>query len=634
MVLPQTITENYLYPTDKLGKNTRKSNSYFYKVLSYMIKKNPITDWLPTTLSEVKKRGWDYLDVIIVTGDAYVDHPAFGHAVIGRLIESLGYKVAILAQPNWQDDLRDFRKLGEPRLFFAVSAGACDSMINHYTANKRLRSDDAYTPGGKSGYRPDNATVTYSQILKKLYPDTPVVIGGIEASLRRFTHYDYWEDKLRPSILLDSGADLLIYGMGEKPLTELLKLLERNIPFKSLQTICQSSFLLDSKERLKPNKKWDTLTLSSYDECLDDKELFAKNFKTVEKELCGSNQRRMVEAIGDKVVVINPPYRDVTSKDIDKSFDLPYTRLPHPKYKKRGDIPAYEMIKYSINIHRGCFGGCSFCAIFAHQGKKVISRSEKSILTEVENVKSMPGFKGYLSDLGGPSANMYGMKGKDSEKCESCQRPSCLFPNVCKNLDTSHKRLLELYEKVRKTSGIKQVSVTSGIRYDLFLPPRDESHHKHNQYFRDIVKFHISGRLKIAPEHTSQGVLRYMRKSSFDLFKLFKSKFERLCEKEHKNYQIIPYFISSHPGSKISDMHNLMEETRSLGFKLEQVQDFTPTPLTLSTTIYYTGIDPYNLKPVYCAKSKNEKLNQRLFFFWYKPGNEAKIAKLINRDKS
>ena len=575
--------------------------------------------WLPTTNKEVDLLGWDEIDVIIFSGDAYVDHPSFGPAVIGRVIEDEGFRVAIVPQPNWQDDLRDFRKLGKPKYFFGVTAGNMDSMVNHYTAARRLRSDDAYTPGGKAGFRPDYPTIVYTKILKAIFPDIPVVIGGIEASMRRLTHYDYWKDKLEPSILQSSGADMLIYGMGEQSVRELLKLLLKGIPFSSLKTIPQTSVIMKQDEPLPVQKMWKDISLHPFEKCMKDKSLFAENFVMFEKESNKISSARMNEASGELKVIINPPFPPMKEEEADRSFDLPYMYLPHPRYNKKEDIPAYEMIKYSVNIHRGCFGGCSFCAIAAHQGKQIVSRSEKSIFNEIKKIIQLPDFKGYLSDLGGPSANMYMMKGKEMKLCQVCSRPSCIWPAVCKNLNTSHKELTELYRKVDRIEGIKKSFIGSGVRYDLLFPEwnknagRDEA-----EYLEELIKNHISGRLKVAPEHTAPHVLAYMRKVPFDLFRKLKKRFDNIRTKHDLKYEMIPYFISAHPGCTDADMKDLAADVKSLGIKPEQVQDFTPTPMTLSTLMYYTGFDPYSGKKVYVAKNIEEKRRQKEYFFWYK----------------
>jgi uncharacterized radical SAM protein YgiQ len=581
------------------------------------------TNFLPTTKKEAQSRGWGELDVILFSGDAYVDHPAFGPAVIGRIIESEGLRVAIVPQPNWKDDLRDFKKFGKPNLFFAVTSGCMDSMANHYTANKRRRATDAYTPGDKAGFRPDYATTVYSKILKKLFPDIPIVIGGIEASLRRVTHYDYWSDQLKPTILQDSQADLLVYGMGEQSLRQILTLLKKNVPFASLTTISQTAYLFPKKEELPKNKNWETFELASHEECLNSKKTFARNFKFIEQESNKQFACRLTQKVSDKVLVINPPFQTMTESEIDASYDLPYTRLPHPKYAKRGNIPAYEMIKHSVNLHRGCFGGCSFCTISAHQGKMIASRSKKSILNEVDKVTQMEDFKGYISDIGGPSANMYKMKGKDQSICDRCVSPSCIHPTVCYNLDKSHKPMIDLYKSVTMNPKVKKAFVTSGLRYDLLIgkDKNDEKKNGLNEYTEQLVKHHISGRLKIAPEHTSDKVLKIMRKPSFKLFYKFKNKFDALNKKYKLNQQLIPYFISGHPECQLEDMADLAAETKDLGFKLEQVQGFTPTPMTVATVIYYSGYHPYTLKKVYTARSKKDRLNQNRFFFWYKREN-------------
>lgn len=593
----------------------------------------PITDWLPLTMKEVEKRGWDEVDIVLVSGDAYVDHPAFGTAVIGRIMESEGFRVAVVAQPNWKDDLRDFKKFGRPKYFFGVTAGCMDSMVNHYTANKRLRSNDSYTPGGEAGFRPDYATIVYTKILKELYPDVPVLLGGIEASLRRVTHYDYWQDKLMPSILVDAGADMLVYGMGEQPLRDILKLARQGVPFSSMRNINQVAFMHDGSTQLGDYNNWSTVELASHETCLKDKIKYAANFKIVEVESNKWQANRITQQVGDQVLVINPPFKTMEEVEIDKSFDLPYTRLPHPKYKKRGPIPAYDMIKFSVNMHRGCFGGCSFCTISAHQGKFIASRSEKSVLKEVEEITKHPEFKGYISDLGGPSANMYKMKGKDEAICARCQSPSCIHPVICSNLDTSHKPMTELYRKVDANPAIKKAFVGSGVRYDLLVDDfnKNNSDGNHDEYMEQLVTRHVSGRLKVAPEHTADDTLRIMRKPSFKYFKLFKKKYDQIQEKHNLKQPLIPYFISSHPGCEEQDMANLAAETKDLGFQLEQVQDFTPTPMTVAEVIYYSGVHPYTLKPVKTAKTRDEKQAQNRYFFWYKPEYKDWIRNRLNK---
>ena len=583
-----------------------------------------LSDWLPTTRKEMDIRGWEEADVILFSADAYVDHPSFGAAVIGRTLEAQGLRVAIVPQPDWHGDYRDFKKLGRPRLFFGIAPGCMDSMVNKYTANKRLRSEDAYSPDGRHDCRPEYPTIVYTKILKEIYPDVPVVLGGIEASMRRLTHYDYWQDRLRPSILVDSGADLLIYGMGEKPICELTRQMEEGRSISDITEIPQTAYLCDKKADTQ--YATDDLVLHSHEECLQNKKAQAENFRHIEEESNKIHANRIVQEVGRQVVVVNPPYPPMTTEELDRSYELPYTRLPHPKYKNKR-IPAYEMIKFSVNIHRGCFGGCAFCTISAHQGKFISCRSKKSILEEVKKVSEMPGFKGYLSDLGGPSANMYGMEGKNKKACAACKRPSCINPQVCPNLNTDHSKLLEIYRAVDALPYIKKSFIGSGVRYDLLLHrSKDENVNKAaREYTRELIVNHVSGRLKVAPEHTCPAVLKLMRKPSFELFNEFKKVFEKINAEENLRQQIIPYFISSHPGCHEADMAELAVQTKKLDFHLEQVQDFTPTPMTVSTETWYTGYDPYTLEPVFSAHTPKEKLAQRMFFFWYKPEERRNI---------
>lgn len=590
-----------------------------------------LTDFLPTTKKEVELREWDELDVILFSGDAYIDHPAFGVSVIGRVLEAAGYRVAIIPQPDWHGDFRDFKKLGRPRLFFGVSAGAMDSMVNKYTANKRLRSEDAYSPNGRHDLRPEYPSIVYSNILRQLYPDVPIVLGGIEASLRRLTHYDYWKDCIRKSVLCDSGADIVIYGMGEKQIISIAQALENGRKIKAIKDIPQTAYLC--KERDIPEGiTTNDIVLHSHEECLYNKKFQAENFKHIEEESNKKHAQRILQKVDSQYIVVNPPYPTMTTEEVDATYDLPYTREPHPKYKGKV-IPAYEMIKFSVNIHRGCFGGCSFCTISAHQGKFIASRSKESILKEVKQVIQMPDFKGYLSDLGGPSANMYGMAGKNINACEHCKRPSCIHPEICPNLNTDHSKLLDIYRTVDALPGIKKSFIGSGVRYDLLLHnAKDEkTNHSTQEYTRELIKNHVSGRLKIAPEHTSDRVLYLMRKPSFKQFYQFKRIFDKINKEENLRQQIIPYFISSHPGCKEEDMAELAVITKDLDFHLEQVQDFTPTPMTVSTEAWYSGYDPYTLEPVFSAKTPREKLAQRQFFFWYKPEERRNIEKELKR---
>ena len=608
--------------------------------------------WLPTSVKELEQRGWAVgeLDVILFSGDAYVDHPSFGTAVIGRILEDAGYKVAIVPQPNWRDDLRDFRKLGRPRLYFGVTAGVMDSMVNKYTAGRRLRSEDAYTPDGRHDQRPEYPTIVYTQILKRLYPDVPVVLGGIEASMRRLTHYDYWQDCLRPSILVDSGADYLVYGMGEQPMVEVARRLETRLtgsqtnrrtdvgqtsdpqaePSSDSLKVCKFDSLIEETPQLAYlatnfTPQAGDVVLASHEECLHNKRIHAANFRMIEEESNSLHARRIVQAVGDRYVIVNPPYPPMTTAELDHTYELPYTRLPHPRYKGKR-IPAYEMIRHSITLHRGCFGGCAFCTISAHQGKFIVSRSKESVLREVEQVTQMPDFKGYISDLGGPSANMYRMGGRDTLLCERCRRPSCLHPAICKNLNTDHTPLIDLYRAVDAHPKVKKSFIGSGVRYDLILAsPTKET------YARELITRHVSGRLKVAPEHTADNVLHFMRKPSFSQFEEFKRLFDRICREAGLRQQLIPYFISSHPGCTAEDMAELAVITRRLDFHLEQVQDFTPTPMTVSTEAWYTGFHPYTLRPIYSARSPQEKQDQRRFFFWYKPEERRAIIALLRR---
>ena len=580
--------------------------------------------YLPTTKKELQLRGWDEVDVILFSGDAYIDHPAFGAAVIGRVLEANGYRVAIVPQPDWRGDHRDFTKLGRPRLFFAVTSGSMDSMVNHYTAAKRLRSDDAYTPEGKAGMRPDYCTITYCNILKQLYPDVPVVIGGIEASMRRLTHYDYWSDRLMPSILVDSKADILVYGMGEKQIVAIAKSIEN----ASLQNSSAAAYCIEAipqtaylSTHSPLEEKAGGILLHSHEAALKSKQVHAENFRLIETESNKINAATIVQPVGNQYIVVNPPYPTMSTEELDAIYDLPFQYHPHPKYKDK-HIPAYEMIRFSVCMHRGCFGGCSFCTISAHQGKQITSRSEKNILQQISKLKDLPDWKGYLSDLGGPSANMYGMHGKDMTLCEQCARPSCLYPNICKNLNQDFTKLLHIYNKVDSLPYIKKSFVGSGIRYDLM----------NEQYGRELITHHVSGRLKVAPEHTSDNVLKIMRKPSWEQYERFHRFFEKVNKEEGMRQQLIPYFISSHPGCTNKDMQQLAERCRQLHYRPEQVQDFTPTPMTLATTMFYTGLNPYTMEPVYVAKTKEEKQKQNSYFFWWKPQGE--IKKSSNNFKS
>lgn len=583
--------------------------------------------YLPTSREEMDRLGWDQADVILFSGDAYIDHPSFGAAVIGRTLQREGYKVAIVPQPNWRDDLRDFKKLGRPRLFFGISPGAMDSMVNHYTAGRRLRHDDAYTPGGRHGARPDYPSIVYSRILKDLYPDVPVIGGGIECSLRRVSHYDYWSNTLNPSVLALSPIDMIIYGMGERSIIALAKRLDAGENIKDITDIGQTAFFT----HLTPDSP-DDIILASYEDCKEEKSNQARNFKTIEIESNRMEGHRLWQMTAGRYILINPMLPPMTEEEIDRSFDLPFTRYPHPRYKGK-EIPAYNMIRHSVNLHRGCFGGCAFCTISAHQGKFIASRSKRSILNEVKQVVEMDDFKGYISDLGGPSANMYKMRGKELEKCKKCVRPSCLNPRPCPNLNNDHSPLLEIYREVDSMPEVKKSFIGSGVRYDLAMAPSgdDKIDSRNMDYIRQLILNHVSGRLKVAPEHTSEEVLELMRKPSFELFKKFNRIFDSINEKEGLRQQLIPYFISSHPGCREIDMAELAAITKNLDFHLEQVQDFTPTPMTLATEIYFSGLHPYTMKPIFTARTEREKLAQRRYFFWYKPEMRQEIIDSLRR---
>ena len=586
---------------------------------------------MPTTKKEVEHLGWDEIDVILFTGDAYIDHPSMGTAVIGRTLEAHGYRVAVVPQPNWRDDLRDFKKLGRPRLFFGVSAGAMDSMVNHYTANRRRRSDDAYTPDGRAGARPDYPTIVYSEILKKLFPDVPVVAGGIEASLRRLSHYDYWQDKLMPSIMLSAPVDIISYGMGELAIVAIADALNAGAKIEDLTYIDQTVVRRPLSE-IPVHDDENNIVLHSHEECKASKRNQAENFRHIEIESNRWHGHTLWQAAGDVAIKVNPMNPPMTTEQVDASFDLPYTRLPHPRYRGKR-IPAYEMIRHSVCMHRGCFGGCAFCTISAHQGKFIASRSKESIMREVKQVTMMDDFKGYISDLGGPSANMYAMHGHDLERCKRCTRPSCLHPKPCPNLNNDHRPLLDIYHSVDALPQVKKSFIGSGVRYDLSMhrsgdPEIDKANAQYNE---ELIRFHVSGRLKVAPEHTSDAVLHVMRKPSFELFKHFKRIFDRVNERYNLKQQLIPYFISSHPACTEMDMAELAALTKELDFHLEQVQDFTPTPMTVATEAFYTGLHPYTLEPLYCAHSKEEKLAQRKYFFWYDKKYKADIIKSLKK---
>ena len=564
---------------------------------------------IPTSVKEVQKLGWDYIDVIFFTGDAFVDHPSFGTACIARYLEKFGYRVAVVPQPNWKDDLRDFRKLGAPRLYFAVNAGAMDSMVNHYTAARRLRHDDAYTPEGQFGRRPDRAVTVYTRILKQLWPEVPVVIGGVEASLRRLAHYDYWDDSIHPSVLVDSGADWLCYGMGERTMLELTRAIESGRNLRQMEQIPQIAFYRKGECKLEG-----ALVLHSYERGLRDGKAFAENFHQIETHANMLHPQTIVEPVGEGYVRVNPPLPPATTEEMDSFWDLPFTKKPHPRYKGKR-IPAYDMIKDSIITHRGCFGGCNFCTIAAHQGKFIQSRSEESILAEVRELAKMPEFRGNISDLGAPTANMYGMQGRDASRCAVCRRKSCLFPSPCPNMDRDHSRVLALYRKVDAVKGIRHSYIGSGVRYDLFLDENGFVDASGKEYLRELMLRHTSGRLKVAPEHTEEKVLRYMAKPSFKLFERLRREFDKINRESGTHVELVPYFISSHPGCTLQDMRNLASNPCLKGIWMEQVQDFMPTPMTTSSIMFCTGIDPRNMQPVFVEKNPLRKKEQKSLFF-------------------
>lgn len=564
---------------------------------------------IPTSVKEVQRLGWDYIDVIFFTGDAFVDHPSFGTACIARYLEKFGYRVAVVPQPNWKDDLRDFRKLGAPRLYFAVNSGAMDSMVNHYTAARRLRHEDAYTPDGQFGRRPDRAVTVYTKILKRLWPDVPVVIGGVEASLRRLAHYDYWDNSIHPSILVDSGADWLCYGMGERTMLELTRAIESGRNLRQMENIAQLAFYRKGTCKLDG-----ALVLHSYEQCLEEPRSFAENFHQIEVHANMLTPQTLVEPVGDGYVRVNPPLPPATTEEMDSFWDLPFTKKPHPRYKGKR-IPAYDMIKDSIITHRGCFGGCNFCTIAAHQGKFIQSRSEESILKEVRELAAMPEFRGNISDLGAPTANMYGMHGKDPSRCAVCRRKSCLFPSPCSNMDRNHERVLALYRRVDAVKGIRHSYIGSGVRYDLFLDEKGFVDGSGKKYLRELMLRHTSGRLKVAPEHTEDKVLYYMAKPSFRLFERLRAEFDKINREEGTHTELVPYFISSHPGCTLQDMRKLASNRSLKGIWMEQVQDFMPTPMTTSSIMFCTGLDPRTMKEVFVEHDPERKKEQKSLFF-------------------
>lgn len=573
---------------------------------------------LPMTREEMEARGWNEIDIVFVTGDAYIDHPSFAMAILGRVLEAGGYRVGIVSQPNWED-VEDWQRFGRPRLFYAISAGNMDSMINHYTANKKVRNDDAYSPGGRIGLRPDRATLAYCQRARQAYKGVPVIAGGVEASLRRLAHYDYWSDKVRRSILLDAKPDLLVFGMGEDIILEMAQRLEAGETVKDLRDMRGVAYAMGASEAAPEN----ALTLPSYDEVVAEKIDFAEATRMIHNETNPYNARRLVQYHDRRAVVCNPPRFPISQDAMDSIYGLPYTRHPHPSYTET--IPASTMIKDSVTIMRGCFGGCTFCSITAHQGRIIQSRSKESIIDEIETMADDPKFKGVVSDIGGPTANMYQMRCSKPEVEAMCRRQSCVHPKICKLLGTDHGPVMDLMKASREVKGIKQVKVASGVRMDL-------ARHA-PEYVRELTRHHVGGLLKVAPEHTDPGVLNLMRKPSGDDFENFTDIFMDESEKAGKRQHMVPYFIASHPGSDLDAMIHLAVMLKRTGYRPDQVQDFIPAPLDVATTMYYTGIDPFTQKPVYIAKKMRDRKFQRALMQFFKPENYFEVRKALEEAK-
>jgi len=569
---------------------------------------------LPMSTEEMHRRGWDGVDVVFVSGDAYVDHPSFAMAILGRVLEAAGYRVGIVSQPNWQS-CDDWRRFGRPRLFFAISAGNMDSMINHYTANRKVRNDDAYSPGGRIGMRPDRATLAYCQRARQAYKGVPVIAGGVEASLRRLGHYDYWSDKVRRSILLDCKADLLVFGMGEEGIVEIARRLDSGETLQDLREMRGVAYTLGASGA----PPGDALVLPSYEEICDDKRAFAEATRIIHNETNPYNARRLTQWHDRQAVVCNPPALPASGDAMDRIYALPYTRRPHPSYDER--IPAFEMIKDSITIMRGCFGGCTFCSITTHQGRIIQSRSKDSILDEVRRLGKDASFKGVVSDIGGPTANMYRMRCRRPEVEKICRRQSCVHPKICKLLGTDHEPLVQIMKEAREASGIKKVLVASGIRMDLAR--------RSPRYMRELTRHHVGGHLKVAPEHTDPGVLDRMRKPCTDDFEKFAESFQRESKKAGKQQYLVPYFISGHPGSDLDAMIDLAVFLKRSGYRPDQVQDFIPAPFDVATAMYYTGIDPFTRKPVHVARHLRDRKLQRALMQFFKPENYHEVRKAL-----
>jgi uncharacterized radical SAM protein YgiQ len=569
---------------------------------------------LPMSVAEMQERGWDEADVVFVTGDAYIDHPSFAMAILGRVLEAAGYRVGIVSQPDWKS-CADWRRFGKPRLFFAMSAGNMDSMINHYTANKKVRNDDAYSPGGRIGLRPDRATLSYCQRAREAYPGVPVIAGGVEASLRRLAHYDYWSDKVRRTILLDCKADLVVFGMGEESIVEIANRLKEGQTVKDLRDMRGVAYAMGASE--KPPE--DALVLPSFEEVSRDKPAFAEATKMIHNETNPYNARRLVQWHDRQAVVANPPPLPISEAAMDKIYGLPYTRRPHPSYRE--PIPAFDMIKDSVTLMRGCFGGCTFCSITTHQGRIIQSRSQDSVLTEIREMAADPKFKGTISDIGGPTANMYQMRCSRPDVEAVCRRQSCVHPTICKLLGTDHGPLVQLMREAREVPGIKKVLVASGIRMDLAR--------RSPEYMHELAEHHVGGLLKVAPEHTDAEVLMRMRKPANDDFEKFSDQFKRLSKQAGKKQYIVPYFIASHPASDLNAMIDLAVFLKRSGYRPDQVQDFIPAPFDVATAMYYTGIDPFTKKPVYIARQLRERKLQRALLQFFKPENYFEVRRAL-----
>ena len=573
---------------------------------------------LPMSRQEMEERGWDEIDVVFVTGDAYIDHPSFAMAILSRVLEAGGYRVGIVSQPDWEKP-DDWQRFGRPRLFYAISAGNMDSMINHYTANKKVRNDDAYSPGGRIGLRPDRATLAYCQRARQAYKGVPVIAGGVEAPLRRLAHYDYWSDKVRRSILLDSKADLVVFGMGEDIILEIARRMDAGESVQDLRDMRGVAYAVGASE----TPPGDAITLPSYEEVLADKQAFAEATRIIHNETNPFNARGLVQFHSERAVVCNPPRFPISRDAMDRIYGLPYTRRPHPSYTE--PIPASDMIKDSVTIMRGCFGGCTFCSITAHQGRIIQSRSRDSILSEIEQMTEDPEFKGIVSDIGGPTANMYEMKCTKPEVEAICRRQSCVHPKVCKLLGTDHGPLVQLMKDAREVKGVKKVMVASGIRMDLAR--------RSPEYMRELTRHHVGGLLKVAPEHTDPTVLNMMRKPSGDDFEQFAEAFNRESKEAGKKQHLVPYFIASHPGSDLNAMIHLAVMLKRTGYRPDQVQDFIPAPLDVATTMYYTGLDPFTKKPVHIATHLRDRKLQRALMQFFKPENYFEVRKALVQAK-